>query len=137
MREDSGVASPGRSIVRPAGVRGRRLPGEIAYVALPVVGAVAAVCAWQVAQLVGRRVCGMAYGVAERVGMNALGVLWVAASVILMATAGALLRGRRRAVRAGGYVALVIFVVGTVALPLLATGVCEGIPPAGRFPGGR
>ncbi|CAM3322896.1 hypothetical protein [Tsukamurella hominis] len=109
----------------------------VAFVVMPVLGLCAAVAAWQIAQMWGRRICGMAYGVAERVGMNALGLLWAVASVVLMVTAGALLGARRRAVRVGGFVVIGIFIAGTVALPLLAAGSCEGIPPAGRFPAGR
>lgn len=104
----------------------------------PVVGFIGALSAWQIAHVVGRRVCGMAYGVPERISVNALGFVWTVVAVVLTIAAGVLLtpgRGRKRLIV--GFLALALFVLGTVAIPLLADGSCEGGGPAGRYPSGR
>lgn len=98
----------------------------------PVIGFVGAFGAWQVAHAVGRQVCGMAYGVSERITTNGLGFLWTVLGTIVALAAGALLTANRRVTRIVGLVPLGLFVLGTVALPLLAAGSCEG---SGR-PGG-
>lgn len=99
---------------------------------MPVIGLVGALVAWQAAHAVGRRVCGMAYGVPERITTNGFGFLWAVVGTIVALAAGALLTAHRRVTRIVGLVLLGLFVVGTVALPLLATGSCEGIGQSGR-----
>ncbi len=94
----------------------------------PVIGLVGALAAWQAAHVAGRRVCGMAYGVPERITTNGLGFLWTVLGTILMVGAGSFLAfGRGRAPLIVGLVLLGLFVLGAVALPLLAVSSCEGI----------
>jgi hypothetical protein len=120
------------------GEEDRRIPPEVVLIVAPVLGFLGAFSAWQVAHVVGRRVCGMAYGVSERISVNALGIFWIVVAVVLTVTAGAFLSTARGPVaRTVGYLALALFVLGTVAVPVLAAGTCEGIGPVGRYPSGR
>ncbi|TWS22622.1 hypothetical protein FK268_19400 [Tsukamurella sputi] len=116
----------------------RRVARGFVRFGVPVAGVIGALSAWQIAHVVGRRVCGMAYGVPERISVNALGFVWTVVAVVLTIAAGVLLtpgRGRKRLIV--GFLALALFVLGTVAIPLLAAGSCEGVGPAGRYPSGR